>query len=469
MSKQRVVQFEYQQALVQESGSPRWSEELNISVRILSEALTSGWLREHFAGRGGANDFLVLLAIAMHARPLRGEDLTYLTALGVAAPEDENRLYARISDLALADELGLYRTTIASSAQRLAGKEFITVREIPEEIAFRDSHGRFGGSKVYLLAGDLNHRFLVKDVEADRVGLTATVKTPGQAETPKPREGLTATVTPTVRVQPTHHARSSDTNRGEEEEEEGPPLSPQEMIFGHFASCKGAQFYKPSLRDEQAVAALVAEGFSLNQILSGIDRAFSQHTGKTPIRHFTFCVPIIRDPVPNSGDSASLQNHVEIVSAHQDPAPGYEDSESSASNTGTARASVPAQLPEVILLTFTLASGTPPTEIEQRRLLWLVEECTPAAQARQENVWDWLVEALKESAGRADHLLAYTIAVMRKRASPHPEPTSREKTSRPKAGLVRSPKQTRYIPDPALATLQALQNVFPQEKSDGPA
>lgn len=462
MSKQRVVQFEYQQALVQESGSPRWSEELNISVRILSEALTSGWLREHFAGRGGANDFLVLLAIAMHARPLRGEDLTYLTALGVAAPEDENRLYARISDLALADELGLYRTTIASSAQRLAGKEFITVREIPEEIAFRDSHGRFGGSKVYLLAGDLNNRFLVKDVASDRGGLTTTVKQAESTKTQTLREGLNATVTPTVRVQPTHHARSSDTNRGEEEEEEGTPLSPQESIFGHFAVCKGARSYKPSPRDEKAVYELLAEGYPLPQILAGIDVAFSQHTGKTPIRQFTFCVPVIRDTVPQPGDSDSPENHPEAV-------PGQEEADSSAGKTRSSQAADPAVLPEVILLTFTLATGTPPTEIEQRRLLWLAEECTPAALARQENVWDWLVEALKESAGRAENLLAYTIAVMRRRANPSPEQTSKEKPAAPNAGLVRAAKRPRHTSDPALATLHALQNLFPQEKSDGSA
>lgn len=461
MSKQRVVQFEYQQALVQESGSPRWSEELNISVRILSEALTSGWLREHFAGRGGANDFLVLLAIAMHARPLRGDDLTYLTALGVATSEDENRLYARVSDLALADELGLYRTTIASSAQRLAGKDFITVREIPEEIAFRDSHGRFGGSKVYLLAGDLNNRFLVKDVASDRGGLTDTVNPTGQTEASKPREGLTATVPATVRVQPTHHARSDYINRGEEEEEEA-PLSPQEIIFGHFASCKKARAYKPSARDEKAVYELMAEGYSLPQILAGINRAFSQHSGKTPIRQFTFCVPVIRDTVPQPGDSDSPQYPPEAV-------PGQEEAVSSAGKTSSLQATVPVHLPEVILLTFTLATGTPPTEIEQRRLLWLAEECTPAALARQENVWDWLVEALKESAGRAENLLAYTIAVMRRRATSSPEQTAKEKPATPNSGLVRVAKRTRHTPDPALATLQAMQNLFPQEKSDGPA
>ena len=65
MTRQRVIQFEYLQSLLQDSDQPGWSEDVSVSVRILSEALTSGWYRERFASRG--NDFVILLTIAMHA------------------------------------------------------------------------------------------------------------------------------------------------------------------------------------------------------------------------------------------------------------------------------------------------------------------------------------------------------------------------------------------------------------------
>src|SRR4030065_158556 len=104
MTQQRVLQFEYQQSLVQDSDRPGWSEEVTVSVRLLSDALTSGWYRERFGNKG--NDFVILIAIAMHARPLKGEDLALLVGLGMATPEDDGRLYARVTDLALADELG---------------------------------------------------------------------------------------------------------------------------------------------------------------------------------------------------------------------------------------------------------------------------------------------------------------------------------------------------------------------------
>ena len=93
MTSRQVIHFEFQQSLSWESDSPRWSESLQASVHLTDAALSSGWLRQHFSGRrGGANDFLVLMAIVMHARPLRGADLDYLVGLGMATHQDEGRL-----------------------------------------------------------------------------------------------------------------------------------------------------------------------------------------------------------------------------------------------------------------------------------------------------------------------------------------------------------------------------------------
>jgi hypothetical protein len=156
--EQRVLQFEYQQSLVQETDRSGWSEIVTVSIRLLSEAITSGWYRLQFANRG--NDFVILLAIAMHARPLKGDDLIMLVNLHMATQEDEGRLYARVSDAALADELGMSRMTIARATRRLAEDKSIHMVEIPEKLfAFRDSRGRFNGKKVYLIAGDIQSRF----------------------------------------------------------------------------------------------------------------------------------------------------------------------------------------------------------------------------------------------------------------------------------------------------------------------
>lgn len=459
MSDQRVVQFEYQQSLFQASGSPRWSEELSISVRILAEAITTGWLRENFAGRGGANDFLVLLAIVMHARPLRGEDLEYLAQLNLATPEDENRLYARVSDLALAGELGAHRKTIATSAQRLAEKGFIAIREIPEETAFRDSHGRFSGSKIYLLAGDIHNRFLVKDVVPDGGSSSATV-TPDHDQKPD-RGHLTATVkSPTVVNELPHRGHSLAINlNNDEEDEEGFPLAPAEIIFKHFARRKGKADYKATKRELQALKSLLGEGYSTGEILAGIDRAF---TNKAGIRQFTFCVPIIRDAAPGkTGADPAIRDTASQEGAAlplQEAAPARRDSDSPSDL---------APVPERILQTYRLAAGISPGNSAVQRLRWLAEECNSAASARGEDVWQWLDEALKESAGRADNLLAYTIAVMRKRARELPRKSKPTQTSLAVPNKSRRPGRNA---DPALATARAFQNLFQHtqtEENDG--
>ena len=137
MAQQRVLQFEYQQSLLQDSERSGWSENFSVSVRLFSEAITSGWYRTRYSSHG--NDFVILLAIAMHARPLKGDDLDMLVNLHMAKPGDEGRLYARVSDVALADELGMSRTTVSRACQRLAGDQSITILEIPRMFsAFRD-------------------------------------------------------------------------------------------------------------------------------------------------------------------------------------------------------------------------------------------------------------------------------------------------------------------------------------------
>lgn len=51
------------------------------------------------------------------------------------------------------------RDTVCASAKRLAEKGFLTIVDIPKDDLpngqFRDSKGKFEGSRVYLLAGNI--------------------------------------------------------------------------------------------------------------------------------------------------------------------------------------------------------------------------------------------------------------------------------------------------------------------------
>ncbi len=96
---------------------------------------------------------MTLITLALHARPLRGKDLDLLVSLGAATPEDEGRLYVRVTDLGLSIEMGLKRDTVAASAARLAEYGLVDIYDLPPD--FRDSKGQFAGTKAYLLSGEL--------------------------------------------------------------------------------------------------------------------------------------------------------------------------------------------------------------------------------------------------------------------------------------------------------------------------
>jgi hypothetical protein len=162
-------------------------------VRFTYEAFSSGWLKENFRGRGGPTDFLVMTAISNHARPLRGPDLRRLVRLGVATQADEGRLYARVTDVGLADELGCGRDTVKNAAERLAEKKLIRICELSDD--FRDSSGQFSGTRAFLISG-IPSTYVSKaitpgaDSSIDRAGLSSTG---GGAQAD--RAGLSARVT----------------------------------------------------------------------------------------------------------------------------------------------------------------------------------------------------------------------------------------------------------------------------------
>jgi hypothetical protein len=292
-----LVVIEYTQSIAYEQdGTPQ--EHLSISVRFTYEAFSSGWVRENFGGRGGPTDFLVMTAIANHARPLRGDDLDLLVGLGVATEADEGRLYARVTDVGLADELGCGRDTVKNAAERLAEKELIRICELPDD--FRDSKGQFSGTKAFLISGipssyvskaitqgngDGNHRAGLsstgKEAETHRAGLPSTVQGPTDH-----RAGLTVT------AHPAHRAGSSSTNKEEDEQkEEEDSIS---SLLDRFAAHKNDPAYRPCAREREQVQALLDEGYSADQVAGAIDQAFrSRPPDAKPVRSFGFVLSYV--------------------------------------------------------------------------------------------------------------------------------------------------------------------------------
>ncbi len=281
---ERVLQVAYCQSLTFNNQRPGWSESLDISVRIRSQAITGGWCRQHFSAHPG--DLLVLLALAMHARPLYGADLCLLVRLGLAQPQDEGRLYARVSDVGLAGELGIGRKGAAAGIRRLERQGLVRVLHLPRGETFRDSHGEFAGCRLYLLAGEAES-MLEKDIAPS---VAPAEPSPAPAETTD--HGLCGP-TPCA-------ARAINIDSDSDEDEEGRPapvglpvLSETEQhVFAHFARRRGDVAYRPKESERQALRELLAQGYRLAEdILPGIERSLARAPGR--VNSFNYCAQAV--------------------------------------------------------------------------------------------------------------------------------------------------------------------------------
>ena len=398
MTQQRVLQFEYQQSLVQDSDRVGWSESITVSVRLLSEAITSGWYRTQFAARG--NDFVILLAIAMHARPLKGEDLKMLVNLHMATPEDEGRLYARVSDVALADELGMSRMTIARAAGRLVEDKSIVIMEIPEKLTvFRDSHGRFNGNKVYLIAGDIQNRFLEKNIEkvnhAIKESTVEMADNSHHATKCSSADDHPDTKNSTL-------APSSRINVIDDEDDEEVTTALIECVFSYFAKRKGDPNFHPTIKEQIALEKLIRDGFSYEHIMAGIEVAFLRPSRP---RYFTHCAAITRDLV-------RFQQESRIPETFQPKTRQPEALEGTDHPEGFSSGVIESHLVRAVEVYRN--SGREITSDLLARFRLMAARCDQAARAVGATGGDWLAEALTCALGVAHprNLLNYADAVL---------------------------------------------------------
>jgi len=398
MAQQRVLQFEYQQSLVLDSHRLGWSENVTVSVRLLSEAITSGWYRVQFASRG--NDLVVLLAIALHARPLKGADLQLLVNLHMATPNDEGRLYARVSDVALADELGMSRMTISRATQRLAEYKSIAIVHIPEELtAFRDSHGRFNGTKVYLIAGDIQSRFLEKNVEKVK---RATNSNPVEKADDNHRAIKSILVDDHHVTKYRKPAPNSRTNVIDDEDDEEDTTILVERVFSYFAELKGDPDYFPTLKEQIALEKLIRDGFTFKNIVAGIKAAFDRPSRP---KYFTHCAAITRDLVRSKQESRTPNTRQ----------PEIRESEALKEMdqlcVSTFEVIDPQLAPAVDVYR---SSGREITNDLLARFHLMIVRCNQAARLAGASGGDWLAGALTRALGVAqpENLLNYADAVL---------------------------------------------------------
>jgi hypothetical protein len=166
-----VFRIIHQQTLAATSDNRITETGPEVYFQISHQAIAEGWFKKSFPGRL-SGDLAVLIALGLHARPLKGNDLALMIELGQATPADEGRLYARVSDVGLADILNAHRERIRESTERLARVGLLTILSLPDK--FRDSRGAFSGNHAYLLSGQ--NRIVSQVIERPvvRAGLSST-------------------------------------------------------------------------------------------------------------------------------------------------------------------------------------------------------------------------------------------------------------------------------------------------------
>jgi hypothetical protein len=277
----------------------------------------------------------------------------------------------------------------------------IKVIEIPDaNVFFRDSHGRFNGSKVYLIAGDLQNRFLEKHVEKnDRWTKSPTVE--GHRRTKSPSvEPHRWTKSPATRTK-------VRTNIIDEEDEEEDSTALGEGVFAYFAKRKGSSDYQPTVKEQAALEKLLADGFTFEQIIAGIDAAFSRPSRP---RHFTHCAAIARDLVRLQQESRTLETRTQPETLEPE---ALEKTDQFPAETSPA----PVDVIETALaraVDVYRSAGREITGDLLARFRLMAARCDPAAHAAGASGGDWLADALTTALGvaRPGNLLNYADAVL---------------------------------------------------------
>ena len=167
----QVFRIVYTQTLLGDESGTLTDARPDVHFQIGYAAIETGWLR-HF--QRCWSDLGFLIGLGLHARPLLDDDFKLLRDLKLVGPQDEGRLYARVTDLGLSEVTGIERRRgIPQCASRLAEHGLLRILDLSEQVRgrrdkFRDSYGQFGGQHAYLLLGS------VVSQANDRVGLPRT-------------------------------------------------------------------------------------------------------------------------------------------------------------------------------------------------------------------------------------------------------------------------------------------------------
>jgi len=191
----------------------------------------------------------------------------------------------------------------------------------------------------------------------------------------------------------------------EDEEEDAAALV--ERVFAYFAERKGSSDYHPTVKEQVALEKLLADGFTYEQIVAGIDAAFARPSRP---KHFTHCAAIARDLVRLQQESRMPETRIQPETREPE----------ALEETDQQPAEAPATPVEVIETHLARAvevyrsAGREITGDLLARFRLMASRCDQAARATGATGGDWLADALTGALGvaRPGNLLNYADAVL---------------------------------------------------------
>jgi hypothetical protein len=264
------------QALNLQAG--KWEPSEKIFVQVYAELATSGLLADLHG-----NELKILLALALHARPLErgpadeGSSVSVVEEFrrkGLLGPQDEGRLYCSLSHEALKQLTGLAENTVTKYAQTLIRRGLIEKRTV------------WRGSRVR------NLYFILPTTHIDKFNTYHR-----RHSTPTTAANLATVTVATPEEIATNHRRSRDV---EVVVPAGETLDAP-AVLAHFAARKGVTAYRPTVHDRKRLAELQEKGYSQAEVIAAIDQAFDERPADAPpIRQFSYCARIALSRPPQA-------------------------------------------------------------------------------------------------------------------------------------------------------------------------
>jgi hypothetical protein len=209
-------------------------------------------------------------------------------------------------------------------------------------------------------------------------------------------------------------APNSRTNIIDEEDEEEECTAQIDQVFTYFAHRKGDPQYHPTSKENSALDKLLTEGFTIEQIIAGIDAAFSRPSRP---RYFTHCAAIARDLVHSQQESRTMETRTQLASAGS-PETHEPDALERTDQLPAETLPDPVEVIETALaraVDVYRSTGREITGDLLARFRLMAARCDPAARTAGASGGDWLADALTTALGvaRPGNLLNYADAVLK--------------------------------------------------------